>query len=421
MDKQLHKRFSAEEVKALFRKYLYEGIELIYVLETLKIKKSRFFSLLKEYARDPNNFSLQYKRKSATRRISADVERSIIKELKEEKKLIEDKDISTTSYNYSYVKDRIYEDYKQKVSLPTIINRAKKEGFYKPRKRKKRAHDREVHSNYIGELIQHDSSHHKFSPYADKKWYLITSLDDYSRLLLYAKLMERETSWHHIVALQDVFLVQGFPFSYYVDSHSIFRFVQGRDSLWRKHNLLTDDVETQWGKVLHDCKVEPKYALSPQAKGKIERPYRWLQDRIVRTCARERIETVERAGKVLKYELDRYNNHQVHSTTKEIPILRFERAIKEKRSLFREFQIPSPYTSVKDIFCLRIKRKIDAYHKISINNLKLKVHKAPLREEIELRIVPDEKTGLAEVRIWYKDILTDVYQVKNSDLDIVHF
>ena len=212
MDKQLHKRFSAEEVKALFRKYLYEGIELIYVLETLKIKKSRFFSLLKEYARDPNNFSLQYKRKSATRRISADVERSIIKELKEEKKLIEDKDISVTSYNYSYVKDRIYENYKQKVSLPTIINRAKKEGLYKPKKRKKKSHDREVHSNYIGELIQHDSSHHKFSPYADKKWYLITSLDDYSRLLLYAKLIEKETSWQHILALQDIFLIWGLPF-----------------------------------------------------------------------------------------------------------------------------------------------------------------------------------------------------------------
>tara|TARA_B100001971_G_C17968003_1_gene420855 strand:- start:334 stop:603 length:270 start_codon:yes stop_codon:yes gene_type:complete len=85
MNKQLHQRFSAEEVKTLFRKYLYEEIELIYVLETLKIKKSRFFSLLKEYARDPNNFSLQYKRKSATRRINADVERSIIKELKEKK------------------------------------------------------------------------------------------------------------------------------------------------------------------------------------------------------------------------------------------------------------------------------------------------------------------------------------------------
>lgn len=96
----------------------------------------------------------------------------------------------------------------------------------------------------MGELIQHDSSHHKFSPYADKTWYLITSLDDYSRLLLYAKLVEKETSWHHILALQDVFLTWGIPFRYYVDSHSIFRFVQGRDSMWRRHYLLTDGVDT---------------------------------------------------------------------------------------------------------------------------------------------------------------------------------
>jgi len=68
-----------------------------------------------------------------------------------------------------------------------------------------------------------------------------------------------------------------------------------------------------------------------------------------------------------------------------------------------------------------VKRRVDTYHKIVINNLRLKVYKAPLREEIGLRIAPDEKTGLAEVRIWYKDVLTDVYQVKNSDLNIVHF
>jgi len=156
-------------------------------------------------------------------------------------------------------------------------------------------------------------------------------------------------------------------------------------------------------------------------RGKIERPYRWQQDRIVRTCVREEIRAIEEAGKVLESEVTRYNYHQVHSTTGEIPIIRFERAIKEKKSLFREFMIPSPYESVKDIFCLRVKRKVDPYHKISIDNLKFRVHKAPLRQEVELRIAPDEKTGMAEVRIWYKDILTDVYQVKNSDLKLVHF
>ena len=421
MTEHLHKKFSTEEVKMLMQKYCDRKIKRSYILRILHIKRSRFFYLLKGYRKDPEGFSIQYQRKRATRRISPEIEEHIKDELKKEEKLIKDKNIPLTFYNYSYIKDQIYQRYKDKVSLPTIINRAQKEGFYKPKQKKKTPHDREISTNYIGELIQHDSSHHKFSPYANRKWYLVTSLDDYSRVLLFARFVERETSWQHILALQDLFLVWGLPFRYYVDSHSIFRFVQGRDSMWRHHYLLTDDVDTQWEKVLNVCRVELTFALSPQAHGKIERPYRWMQDRIVRTCARENITSIEQAQEVLDKEVKRYNYHQVHSTTGEIPIIRFERAAREKKSLFREFAVPSPYTSIKDIFCLRATRKIDAYHKISINSIKFKVHKAPLRGEVELRIVPDEKRGIAEIRIWYKDILTDVYQVKNSDLKIVQF
>ena len=421
MAKQLHKRFSDVEVKMFLEKYTNEKVELRYILETLQIRRRRFFELLKEYKNNPNEFSIRYKRKSTTRRISEEVEKNIISELEKEKNLIEDKEIPIRFYNYSYIKDQLYQVYGQKVSLPTIIARAKREGFYKMSQKKKTSHDREVLTNYVGELIQHDSSHHKFSPYADKKWYLITSLDDYSRLFLFAKLIDKETSWQHILALKEVFLTWGTPFSYYVDSHSIFRFVQGRDSMWRKHYLVTDEADTQWKMVINDCKVKPIYALSPQARGKIERPYRWQQDRVVRGCAREGIKTIEEAEEVLEKEITRYNYHQVHSTTGEVPIIRFERAIREKKSLFREFKIPSPYTSVKDIFCLRVKRIVDPYHKISLDNLTFRVHKAPLREEVQLRITLDENTGLAEIRIWYKDILTDVYQVKNSDLNSVHF
>ncbi len=421
MAKQLHKRFSDEEVKMLLEKYTNEKVELRYILETLRIRRRRFFELLKEYRNNPNDFSIRYKRKRVTRRISEDVEKNIISELEKEKKLIEDKEIPIRFYNYSYIKDQLYQVYGQKVSLPTIIARAKREGFYRMSQKKKTPHDREVLTNYVGELIQHDSSHHKFSPYADKKWYLITSLDDYSRLFLFAKLIDKETSWQHILALKEVFLTWGTPFSYYVDSHSIFRFVQGRDSMWRRHYRLTDEVDTQWKMVIDDCKVKPIYALSPQARGKIERPYRWQQDRVVRGCAREGIKTIEEAEEVLEKEITRYNYHQVHSTTGEVPIIRFERAIREKKSLFREFKIPSPYTSVNDIFCLRVKRTVNPYHKISLDNLTFRVHKAPLRKEVQLRITLDENTGLAEIRIWYKDILTDVYQVKNSDLNSVHF
>ena len=421
MAKQLHKRFSTEEVKMFMREYLKDKKKLPYILQILQISKRRFFQLVQEYRENPDEFSIDYQRKRPTRKIDAEIEKNIIKELKIEKELIEDEELPIQSYNYSHIKDQLYNQYKQEVSLPTIISRAKEMGFYKPKDKKGKPHDREVQSEYVGQLIQHDSSYHKFSPYAQRRWYLVTSLDDFSRLLLYYKLMERETAWRHILALEDVFLTFGVPFRYYVDSHSIFRFVQGRDSVWRKHYLQTDEVDTQWKMVLNDLNVDVTYALSPQAKGKIERPYRWLQDRIVRTCAREKITTIEEAQKVLGEEAERYNYHQVHSTTGEIPIIRFQRAVEEKKSLFRELIIPSPYTSTKDIFCLRMKRTVDAYHNISLSNIKLKVHQTPLRDQVELRIVPDENTGISEVRIWYKDTLTDVYQIKNSDLNLVKF
>ena len=82
------------------------------------------------------------------------------------------------------------------------------------------------------------------------------------------------------MALEAVLLTYGFPLAYYVDSHSIFRFVQGRDSFWRNHYKLTDEADPQWKQVLDDCGVKLTYALSPQAKGKIERPYMWIQDRL---------------------------------------------------------------------------------------------------------------------------------------------
>ncbi len=85
MAKQLHKRFSTEEVKMLLQKYVNENVELVYILEILKIKRTRFFELLKQYKSDPDNFSIQYERKRATRKISENVERNIINELEKEK------------------------------------------------------------------------------------------------------------------------------------------------------------------------------------------------------------------------------------------------------------------------------------------------------------------------------------------------
>ena len=61
--------------------------------------------------------------------------------------------------------------------------------------------------------------------------------------------------------------------------------------------------------------------LRTQAKGKVERPYRWLRP-------------------VLHEEVHRYNYHQVHSTTREVPAIRFDNVNKAGNSLFRPFALP---------------------------------------------------------------------------------
>lgn len=212
----------------------------------------------------------------------------------------------------------------------------------------------------------------------------------------------------------------GLPLRYYVDSLRVFRFVQGRDSIWRKHVLQTDDADPQWRKVMRVLGVDVTHALSPQAKGKIERPYRWLQDRIARTCIYENITTFEEARSVLRAETDRYNNHQVHSTTKEIPSIRFEKARASGNSLFRPFSLPKPYTSPKDIFCLRETRLVNGYRRISLFNHKIEVPNVPLREWVDIHLVPDTTKHVMHIRIWWNNRMAHSVSYPLSDFR-VHF
>ncbi len=417
MPEQIHKRFTDEQVKDLMKRYVTNEIGRKHIQGILNIGKSRFFKMLETYRADPEKFSIQYKRVGKTRSIDPAIEKNILTELIASKKLIVNKAINVWTYNYSFIKKELLKDHKQAVSVPTIIRRAKEHGFYINKPRNKKAHDRLVITNHIGELVQHDASIHLWSPWAKEKWVLITSIDDFSRFILYAMLVAAESAWAHILALQTIFLKFGLPMSFYVDSHSIFRFVRGRDELHYKHHILTDETSPQWKQVLDDCKVNLIYALSPQAKGKVERPYGWLQDHLVRICARDHIATLSPANQVLFHEVYQYNHKWIHSTTKEIPFLRFQRAEKEKKNLFRQFIVPPPFQSIKDIFCFRMNRSVDNYRSISINNLKLKFNNAPMRESVNLRIHPNTSTKLSEVRFWHQGKLLDVQQIKTCLLE----
>ena len=150
----------------MFKAY-YEGtLDRLAIFEILEISKSTFFVLLRQYRQNPDEFSLNYQRASPTRLLTW-VEKEIENELMLEKDLIDDSTLPITTHNYSAIRDRLA---KQgiTVALSTIIDLAKGLGCYQPHPRKK-AHDREVITAAIGALIQHDASHHRWSPYAKER------------------------------------------------------------------------------------------------------------------------------------------------------------------------------------------------------------------------------------------------------------
>jgi len=117
-----------------------------------------------------------------------------------EKELVENPELPITSYNYSAMRDRL-EKQGLKVFCHHNHQTSERVGLL-PAASQEEGHDRQVITAAIGALVQHDASTHLWSPFAQEKWTLITSLDDYSRKLLYADFVEHETSWAHIRLLR---------------------------------------------------------------------------------------------------------------------------------------------------------------------------------------------------------------------------
>lgn len=421
---QVHKQFSDDEVKQYLMWYEDKVLAKSEVLQALGIKDSRFYALLAQFRDKPADFSVAYHRLRAARSLPPVVVKQIRKELEMERGFITNPAMPIMFYNYAAIRDVVEASSGHNLSAQTVINYARRWGFYIERPKRGAGHTRQVLTDSVGMLLQHDASLHQWSPYALRhdgkplKWSLITTLDDHSRKLLYAEMFEHESAWAHILAAESVILRSGVGIRYYSDNHAIFRYVANRDrngtSAANYQRVLgTDDIAPQWKQCVEAAGMKVTYALSPEAKGKIERPYRWLQDRIVRRAAREHARTIEDVRVLLAQEVDRYNNRQVHSTTREIPAKRFETAVQEGRTCFRPLDMTRnqpPVTSTKDIFCLRTERKVNGYGKISLGGVQLSVPgHLPDSTAVSLHIIPG--TTLTEVRFLRNNIVLGFQQI----------
>lgn len=128
---QIHRRLVDEQVRMILERYIKRELGTNQAMDLLGLKRRQFFEWVKRYRENTEGFSVEYSKKG-NRRLSEDKDSRILEELAVEQALIEDPLMPISFYNYSYVQDQLLKKYEYKVSLPAIIDRAKKTVFTLP-------------------------------------------------------------------------------------------------------------------------------------------------------------------------------------------------------------------------------------------------------------------------------------------------
>ena len=177
----------------------------------------------------------------------------------------------------------------------------------------------------IGELWQHDSSIHQWWP-GQKKQTLILTEDDHSRKLVAARFVTSDTTWGHFGHFRAAFERYGVPATIYTDALSLFGPSSAEPEI---------EPRSQFQRALLGLGINHRVAPDPQAKGKIERRFAHLQNRLCTLFRHAKVRTYEAANLLLEDFLITYNAEHRVRTINSTPDAAWRKAKREKRSLLR--------------------------------------------------------------------------------------
>ena len=140
----------------------------------------------------------------------------------------------------------------------------------------------------LGELVQIDGSEHAWFEDRGERCTLLAFVDDATSRLMQLLFVASESAFDHFRATRAYLETHGKPVAFYSDKHGIFR-VNAKEALG-------GDRITQFGRVLSELNIDIICANSPQAKGRIERAFGTLQDRLVKELRLAGISTVTAAN-----------------------------------------------------------------------------------------------------------------------------
>lgn len=241
-----------------------------------------------------------------------------------------------THFTEKLEKEEIY------VSRSTVGRILAGAGLKCPRKRRPPKHrKRRERKAQAGMMMQVDGSRHDWLEGRGPYLTLVGMIDDATGEVPCAQFREQEDAQGYFLLLRELALQRGLPLALYSDQHGIFRRLP-KETLTFEEELQGERQPTQFGRLLKELEVEAIFALSPQAKGRIERLWGTFQDRLVSELRLAGAKTLAEANRVLAEFLPEYN-------------ARFALAPAKALSAYR----PLPKSlKLEELFCFKYARQV---------------------------------------------------------------
>ncbi|WP_390915567.1 ISNCY family transposase [Pseudosulfitobacter sp. SM2401] len=240
-----------------------------------------------------------------------------------------------------------------KVSHETLRKWMTDDGLWLSRKQRRRFHQPRLRRECFGELVQIDGSDHRWFEDRAGPCTLLVFIDDATSTLMELLFVKSESTFSYFEALESYLLKHGRPIAFYSDKHTVFRVA--------KEDAKDGARMTQFGRALNQLNVEILCANSSQAKGRVERANRTLQDRLVKELRLAGISNMVDGNIFLPAFTERFN-------------AKFAKAPANPNDLHRALNIEPDRLS--EVFCLRDKRHVtkDLMLKYDRRRIKLEVN-----------------------------------------------
>ncbi len=232
-----------------------------------------------------------------------------------------------------------------KVSRETLRCWMIEAGIWRPRAERKRIQQPRHRREHFGELIQIDGSEHAWFEDRGPKCTLLVFIDDATSTLMELLFVKSESTFAYFDALECYLQRHGKPVAFYSDKHSIFRVA--------REDAIKGDGMTQFGRALDELNIEILCANSSQAKGRVERAHKTLQDRLVKELRLEAIADIDAANAFLPGFKERYNG-------------RFARPPADSKDLHRPL---TEMDRLDDILCWRERRRVSKQLVVHYNKM----------------------------------------------------